>query len=350
MTVTPDALVERIFASAVATFDIAGIYLGDRLGWYRSLADDGPASPDELASRTGTDARYAREWLEQQAVGGILEVDAEHRFSLPEGFRDVLVDPQSLSLMAPLSRMVVAAIGQLPAVAEVYRSGAGHGWDAYGADMREGQASFNRPAITHLLGNEWLPAIRDVHERLNADPPARVVDIGCGEGWSTLAIARAYPRARVVGIDLDKPSVEAARDHASETGLADAVEFRHADAATMGEEADLALIVEAVHDMSNPVPVLRAVRESLASGGSLIVVDERVAETFSAPGDDLERFMYGWSITTCLPDGRSRQPSVATGTVMRPDTLRRYAAEAGFGSVEILPIENDFFRFYHLRP
>ena len=101
--------------------------------------------------------------------------------------------------------------------------------------------------------------------------------------------------------------------------------------------------------MANPVPVLRAIRESLANGGSLIVVDERVAERFTAPGDDLERFMYGWSITTCLPDGRSRMPSVATGTVMRPDTLRAYASEAGFGSVEVLPVENDFFRFYRLR-
>ncbi len=350
LTATPDALIERIFSSAVASFDIAGIYLGDRLGWYRSLADDGPATPDELAARTGTDARYAREWLEQQAVGGVLEVDGEHRFSLPEGYRDVLVDAESISLMAPLSRMVVAALGQLPAVAEAYRSGAGHGWEVYGADMREGQASFNRPAVTHLLGNEWLPSVTDVHERLGANPPARVVDIGCGEGWSTLAIARAYPRAQVVGVDLDAPSIEAARRHATESGMADTVEFRTADAAALDDPADLALIVEAVHDMSNPVPVLRAVRESLADGGSLIVVDERVAETFTAPGDDLERFMYGWSITTCLPDGRSREPSVATGTVMRPDTLRRYATEAGFGSVEILPIENDFFRFYRLRP
>jgi SAM-dependent methyltransferase len=350
MTATPAELTERIFASAVASFDLAGIYLGDRLGWYRSLADDGPATSDELADRTGTDARYAREWLEQQAVGGVLEVDAEHRFSLPEGYRGVLVDPESINLMAPLSRMVVAAFGQLPAVAAAYRSGAGHGWDAYGADMREGQASFNRPAVTHLLGNEWLPAVADVHERLNADPPARVVDIGCGEGWSTLAIARAYPRARVVGIDLDAPSIEAAARHAADNGMADGVEFRNADAASLDDPADLAIIIEAVHDMSNPVPVLRAVRDALAEGGSLIVVDERVAETFAAPGDDLERFMYGWSITTCLPDGRSRQPSVATGTVMRPDTLRRYASEAGFGSVEILPIENDFFRFYRLRP
>ena len=265
-TATPDALIERIFASAVASFDIAGIYLGDRLGWYRSLADDGPATPDELAARTETDARYAREWLEQQAVAGLLEVDGEHRFSLPEGYRDVLVDPESISLMAPLSRMVVAALGQLPAVAEAYRSGAGHGWEAYGADMREGQASFNRPAVTHLLGNEWLPSVTDVHERLHADPPARVVDIGCGEGWSTLAIARAYPRARVVGVDLDAPSIEAARRHAADSGMADSVEFRNADAAGLDDPADLALIVEAVHDMSNPVPVLRAVRELARRG------------------------------------------------------------------------------------
>jgi 2-polyprenyl-3-methyl-5-hydroxy-6-metoxy-1,4-benzoquinol methylase len=350
LTAAADALAERIFASALGAFDIAGIYLGDRLGWYRSLADDGPATPDELANRSGTDARYAREWLEQQAINGMLEVDGDERFSLPDGYADVLVDPESLSLMAPLSRMVVAALGQLPSVADAYRSGAGHGWEAYGADMREGQAAFNRPAVTHLLGSEWLPSIADVHDRLRADPPARVVDIGCGEGWSTLTIARAYPRARVVGIDLDGPSIEAARRHAAETGMADGVEFRHGDAASLAEPADLALIIEAVHDMSNPTSVLRGVRESLAEDGSLIVVDERVAKTFAPPGDDIERFMYGWSITTCLPDGRSRQPSAATGTVMRADTLRRHAAEAGYGSVEILPIENDFFRLYRLRP
>jgi len=349
MSNAADALAERLFNAALGTLDLAGVYLGDRLGWYRSLADDGPATPDELAARTRTDARYAREWLEQQAVGGILEVDDDHRFSLSEAHASVLVDPVSLSLMAPVARMTTAAIGQLPRLVEAYRSGAGNPWEAYGADMREGQAAFNRPAFTHLLGNEWLPAIADIHERLQADPPARVVDIGCGEGWSTLAMARAYPRARVVGIDLDAPSIEAAGRHAAESGMADAVEFQHADASALDERADLALIIEAVHDMANPVPVLRAVRESLVPGGSLIVVDERVAESFAAPGDEIERFMYGWSITTCLPDGRSRQPSVATGTVMRPDTLRGYAAEARFGSVEVLPIENDFFRFYRLR-
>jgi len=350
MTHSADALTERLFSAAVASFDLAGVYLGDRLGWYTSLATDGPATADELAGRTRTDARYAREWLEQQAVGGILEVHDDGRFSLPPAHAEVLVEPLSLNLMAPLSRMVAAAFGRLPALAEAYRTGAGIGWEAYGEDMREGQAAFNRPAFTHLLGTTWLPMIADLHARLQADPAARVADIACGEGWSTIAMARAYPRARFVGVDLDGPSIEAARRHATTSGVDGQVEFHHADAAAVEGPFDAAIIIEAVHDMANPVPVLRSVCDGLAPGGSLIVVDERVAESFAAPGDDVERFMYGWSITTCLPDGRSREPSVATGTVMRPDTLRAYASEAGFAHVETLPIENDFFRFYRLRP
>jgi SAM-dependent methyltransferase len=343
-----DVLTERLFSAAVASFDLAGVYLGHRLGWYASLDAHGPATPDELASRTETDARYAREWLEQQAVTGILAVDGG-RFSMPEGHAAVLVDAVDLNHMAPLARMVAAAFARLPDLVEAYRSGAGIGWEAYGADMREGQAAFNRPAFTHLLGDQWLPGVADVHARLQGSG-ARMADIGCGEGWSTVALAKAYPHARFVGVDLDAPSIEAARRHAAEAGVGERVEFLHADAAALDGPFDAAIIIEAVHDMANPVPVLASVRAALAEDGSLIVVDEGVAEAFAAPGDDLERFMYGWSITTCLPDGRSRQPSRATGTVMRPDTLRAYARDAGFGSVEILPVENDFFRFYRLTP
>ena len=344
-----DALTERLFSAAIASFDLAGVYIGHRLGWYASLDADGPATPDELADRTGTDARYAREWLEQQAVSGILAAEDGSRFSMPAGHAAVLVDPVDLNHMAPLARMVAAAIGRLPDVVEAYRTGAGVGWESYGADMREGQAAFNRPAFTHLLGSEWVRSVADVDARLRAGG-ALMADIGCGEGWSTVALATAYPNARFVGVDLDAPSLEAARRHAVEAGVDGRVQFRHADAAGLDGPVDAAIIIEAVHDMANPVPVLAAVRRALAMDGSLIVVDERVAENFVAPGDDVERFMYGWSITTCLPDGRSRQPSRATGTVMRPDTLRGYAREAGFRSIEILPIENDFFRFYQLRP
>ena len=344
-----DAFAERLFSAAVASFDLAGVYLGDRTGWYASLTAAGPATPEELATRTGTDARYAREWLEQQAVASVLEWDGT-RFSLPDAHAEVLVRETSLTFMAPLARMVAAAFGNLPSVADAYRSGEGVGWNSYGADMREGQSSFNRPAFTQLLGREWLSAIPDLHARLEADPPAVVADIACGEGWSTVGMAAAYPRARFIGIDLDPPSVRAARRHARDASVDDRVSFHTGDAADLGERFDAAVIIEAVHDMANPVEVLQAVRRNLAPGGMLIVVDERVAESFAAPGDDVERFMYGWSITTCLPDSRSRKPSVATGTVMRPATLRRYATEAGFRTVTVLPIDNDFFRFYRLDP
>ena len=351
MTDATDALTERLFSAAVASFDLAGAYLGDRLGWYASLAADGPATPDALATRTGTDARYAREWLEQQAVAGILAVEDDGRFRLPVEHEPVLVDATSLNHITPLARMIAAAFGQLPALVEAYRSGDGIGWEAYGADMREGQAGMNRPAFTHQLGSEWFPGIPDLHARLHADQPARVLDVAVGEGWSSIALARAYPKARIVGVDLDAPSIEAAKRHAAEAGIgSDRLEFRHADAAGLEGPFDVALVIEAVHDMSDPVAVLAAIRRSLSADGSLVVVDEKVAERFTAPGDELERFMYGFSITTCLPDGRSRSPSVATGTVMRPDILRRYAADAGFSSVEVLAVESDFFRFYRLRP
>ncbi len=215
--------------------------------------------------------------------------------------------------------------------------------------MREGQATFNRPAFTHLLGQEWLPAIGDLHDRLQADPPARVVDIGCGEGWSTIAMAQAYPRATFVGIDLDEPSIEAARRHAREAGVEDRVTFSHDDAAGLAGSFDAAIIIEALHDMANPVPVL-------ADRGGIARRGRRDHRGGRARRRTLQRPRATTSSGSCT-DGASRpasptvaraRRSVATGTVMRPDTLRAYARQAGFTKVEILPIENDFFRFYRL--
>jgi ubiquinone/menaquinone biosynthesis C-methylase UbiE len=184
-----------------------------------------------------------------------------------------------------------------------------------------------------------------------ADPPARIADVACGGGWSSIAFARAYPNVRVDGFDLDEASIELARANAAEAGLPDdrvAFHVRDAGDPELAGRYDLVTIFEALHDMSNPVEALRTARGLAADDGAVLVVDERVADTFTAPGDDVERFMYGWSILLCLPTGMASQPSAATGTVMRADTMRRYAAEAGFSRVEVLPVEHDFFRLYRL--
>jgi 2-polyprenyl-3-methyl-5-hydroxy-6-metoxy-1,4-benzoquinol methylase len=179
-----------------------------------------------------------------------------------------------------------------------------------------------------------------------------VADIACGVGWSSVGIAQGYPKLTVDGFDLDAAAIDMAKRHADEAGVSDRVDFAVRDASDprLAGQYDLVTIFEALHDMSQPVQALRAARGLLAEGGSILVADERVAEDFAAPGDDIERLMYGWSILLCLANGLAETPSVGTGTVMRPSKLRAYAAEAGLSNVEVLPIDHLFFRFYRLRP
>lgn len=353
------ALVGRLFEAALGAVDIVSVYLGDRLGLYRALAEAGASTPAELASGAGIHERYAREWLEQQAVTGILEVDdvakvdSERKYSLPPAHAAALIDLDSLFSISPLARAFVAATQVLPQVMDAFRTGGGVQWSDFGPDMIESQGDFNRAWILNLLGTEYLPAIPDVHSRLQADPPARVADVACGVGWASIAIARAYPKVRIDGFDPDEHSIEIAGRLAREAGVNDRVRFEVRDGATIANEGpyDLAIVIESIHDLSKPVEILAGIRRSLAPGGTLIVADEKVGESFTAPGDAVERLMYGFSFLVCLPSGLSEQPSAATGTVMRPDTFRRYAQEAGFKGVDILDqVQHDVLRFYRLTP
>ena len=353
-----DALVERLFEATLGAWDVLGVYLGDRLGLYAALAQQRGLSSEELASATGTHERYVREWLEQQAASGILEVDdaaapaRARRYSLPEGHDEALLDEASLNYIAPIGRLVAACARPLDTLLRAFETGEGVPYADYGRDLHEGQARFTRPMFDNLLGSEWLPAIPDVEARLSADPPARVADVACGEGRSSIAIARAYPKVHVDGIDVDEASITAARAHLAGSGGEERVTFHLRDAAEAGLDGrcDLVTIFEALHDMSYPVEVLRACRELLAEGGSVVVADERVADSFTAPGDELERFYYGFSILHCLPVGMVGEGAAGTGTVMRADTVRGYGAEAGLGRFEVLGIENDFYRFSRLQP
>jgi len=356
---TPDAFVGRIFEAGVAAFDILSLVIGDRLGLYRSLARDGSATSGELASRAGIAERYAREWLEQQAASGIVLVDdpaaapAERRFSLPAGHAEALTEPDSPYSIAPMARAIAACARVLPELLDAFRSGGGVEWSDYGRDMIEAQGDSNRPWLVNTFGSEYLPAVPDVHERLRADPPARVADVACGVGWASIAIARAYPNARIDGFDLDPLSIELARANAEAAGVGDRVTFEARDAGhpKAAGRYDLAVMIEALHDVSKPVEVLEAMRGMLAPGGSAIIADEKTADDFTAPADLTERMYYGFSITCCLPAAMTDQPSAGTGTVMRADTLRGYAEAAGFRRAEILhDLEHDALRFYRLTP
>ncbi len=360
MTAAPDEttaeqFAERLFGAAVATQLVQAVYLGDRLGFYRVLAESEALTSTELAARARCAERYTREWLEHHAVCGVLavsEVDApatDRRYRLPPGAAEVLTDVLSPNHVLPLARIIAGLGVHMDALAAAYRSGGGLRWVELGADARESQAAANRPLFLGALPKRYLPAAPEIHSVLERG--GRVADVGCGFGWSAIGLALAHPQITVDGFDVDAPSIEQARRNAVEAGVADRVRFHLADAAQAGAERpyDLVAAFECIHDLPDPVSVLAAMRRLAGADGVVLVMDERVADRFTAPGDEVEQLMYGYSLMCCLPDGMAHPGSVGTGTVMRTDTFREYATAAGFAAVDVLPIEDDIFRFYRLR-
>lgn len=348
-----EAFVDRVFGAVLAAQEVQAAYLGDRLGYYTALAG-APANSVELAERTDTAERYAREWLEHQTVTGYLTVDdatdapEDRRYRLPAAHAAVLTQPESLDHMLPFARFVAGLGKSLDAITDAFRTGGGVSWAEFGEDPREAQAAANRPMYLHLLGHDYLRSLPEVATALDAG--GRVADVGCGGGWSSIGVAEAFPAAHVDGFDIDAPSVALATANAEARGLGDRVTFRHTDGADVADAGryQLVLALECIHDMPDPVSVLATMRSLRADDGTVIVMDERTGETFTGEPDPIEQLLYGFSITGCLPDGLAHEHSVGTGTVMRPSTFEGYAREAGFDGIEILPIENDFFRFYRL--
>ena len=296
-----------------------------------------------------------REWLEQHAASGLLAVEdpaagpLRRRYRMPAAHVPVLADPDHVDYQAYRGVEAVRAARPMPDVVEAFRHGGAPPplpWEP------EGRAEFNRALFLNLLGSRWLPAIPEVDRRLRAEPPARVADVACGTGWSSIAMARAYPTITVDGFDVDPDVVAAAVENAREADLADRVRFAVVDAAdpVVAGHYDLVTIFEALHDMARPVEALRAARAMLAEGGSVVIADERVEDEFTAPAPDPDRRAYGWSVVSCLPSAMGDPETAATGAVLRPATLAGYAGAAGFRHTEALGVESADWRFYRLLP
>jgi len=356
--------------------ELLTIELGRRFGLYRILHERGPIGASTFAEAAGIAPRYAREWLEQQAAAGIVAVEEtgpfqdERRFLLPAHCVPVLVDETHPAHTGPVAGMLAGVALAFPELVADFRRGRGVAFDEYGAELRRGLGAVNRPGFTHAM-RQWVGTLPDRSAALDAG--GAVLDAGCGIGWSTIALATAFPKARVVGIDLDAASIEEARANARDAGLADRIEFvlgNAADAAPLRRAAraagtttddgvagpadaaafgfDLVTVFEALHDMGRPVDALAEFRALLRPGGALLVADERVADEFHANAEPVERMLYAMSVLHCLPATTAESGDMANGTVLRGPTLRRWAAKAGFGRVDVLDIEHPFWRFYRI--
>lgn len=349
-----EAFAEQLFASALGYTSLIVAAFGRELGLYAALRGSGGATPSEVATAAGLDTRYVREWLEHQAVAGVVAVaepDAapdRRRYTLPEAHAVVLLDEEHPAYSGALADIVPVASRTFGLVADAFHTGAGVPYSAYG--VHDMQAGFTRPMFANALVAEWLPALPDISARLQANEALRITDFGCGEGWAGIYIAEAYPNVTVDGFDLDDTSVAAARKHAAERGVADRVRFEVRDITdpAIAGRYDLAISCEVIHDLADPVGALAALRR-VTAGGAVLVIDEKAAESFSPSGDPIEQLLYAISILHCLPAGRDAEASAATGTVMRPDVFERYARAAGFSSVDVLDIDHPMFRFYRPR-
>ena len=356
MTPGQEPIADRLYAMGAAAMDALTVALGRDLGLYGHLPASG-RSADEFASAAGIDSRYALEWLEQQASAGIVDVDdpaavpGERRYSLSAEATAALTDPDDPTSIGPLLDGVASMAAVIGILAAAYRTGDGVAFSRY-PDFSRIQGDFNRPVLLTDFP-EWLRGLPVLNERLaSADAPARVLEVGCGEGWGSIGIARAWPHARVDGLDIEPESIDAARAHAVAAGVSDRVSFVLADGGAKPVDAcayDLVFAYEMVHDLSDPVAVLATMRTAVAPGGTVLVFDERVPEEFTAGADPVERLMYAFSVLLCLPTARVDAPSAATGTVMRPSVLREYALAAGFSEVETLDgLGTELIRGYRL--
>jgi 2-polyprenyl-3-methyl-5-hydroxy-6-metoxy-1,4-benzoquinol methylase len=318
----------RFTADLAATGSAGLAVIGNRLGLYRALAE-GPATPERFAERTGHHERYLREWLGNQAAGGYVSYDpATGEFSLTEEQAFCLADPDGPNVSAAF----LIALGYLraePRLTEAFRTGEGLGWHEHHEDVFLGCDAFFRPGYTAALVPSWIPALDGVEEKLAEG--ARVADLGCGLGSSSVLMARAFPRTTVVGSDYHAASIDLARRHAAESGVTDRVSFEVATAQTFtGGGYDLVTTFDALHDMGDPIGAARRVREALADDGTWLLVEPNASDRVEENLHPVGRLYYAGSTFLCVPNALAQGGGHALGAQAGETAIREVVEKAGF--------------------
>jgi SAM-dependent methyltransferase len=332
-----------------ATLNTALVVMGDKLGLYRAMAGAGPVTPAELASRTGCAERYVREWLNAQAAGGYVEYEADSgRYVLPPEQAVALTDEESAAYLPGFFQLALGSVHDSPRIAEAASTGAGVGWHDHVHDVHEGCERFFRPGYNANLVASWLPALDGVVEKLERG--ARVADVGCGHGASTIVMAKAFPNSTFIGTDYHDGSIATARERGEEAGVDDRVTFEVAPASSYaGAGYDLVTMFDCLHDMGDPVGAARHVRQSLAADGTWMIVEpfagDRVEENLNPVG----RAYYAFSTLLCTPASLSQEVGLALGAQAGEARIRDVVERAGFTSFRRVA-ETPFNLVFEARP
>ncbi|MFZ0037028.1 MAG: methyltransferase domain-containing protein [Candidatus Acidiferrales bacterium] len=316
-----------------AAINAALILIGDKLGLYKGMANAGPLTSDELAKKTGLSERYVREWLSAQAAGGFVTYDAAtKRFTLPPEQAFALAMEDSPVYLPGFFQIVSAVMKDVPKIEEVFRSGKGLGWHEHDHDLFHGTERFFRPNYrAHLIG-EWIPALEGVDAKLKAG--ARVADVGCGLGTSTILMAQAYPKSTFIGFDYHDRSIELAREAAARAGVGDRVKFEVAAAKNFpGKDYDLVAFFDCLHDMGDPEGAARHVLQSLSRDGVWMIVEPFANDRLEDNLNPIGRVFYSASTTLCTPASLSQEVGLALGAQAGEARLTSVLKAAGFKRV-----------------
>jgi SAM-dependent methyltransferase len=332
-TVDPDKLMEFVFRAVGevgAALNCALVVMGDRLGYYRSLADHGPSTAAELAEHTETDEHYAREWLNAQAAGSIVTYDPDtERYGLPAEHAVALTDETSPAFVGGLFQIAHGTASDADKIIEAARSGAGFGWGEHNSDVHVGCERFFRPTYLAHLIDDWLPALDGVVDKLRSG--ATVADIGCGHGASTILMGEAFPQSTFVGTDSHQGSILTARERAANSASASRITFEAAAAdAFGGGPYDLVTTFDCLHDMGDPVGTARHVREVIAEDGTWMIVEPAAGDHVEDNLNPIGRAYYGFSTLLCTPSSLAQPVGMALGTQAGPARIRDVVTTAGF--------------------
>ena len=343
------AFVFRAVDEVGATLNAALVVMGDKLGLYRALAGAGALSPAELAARTGTAERYVREWLNAQAAGGYVAYDPDSgRYTLPPEQTVALTDPDSPAFLPGFFQLALGSVIDSPKIVEAARSGDGFGWHEHVHDVHDGCERFFRPGYNASLIPAWLPALDGVVDKL--EHGARVADVGCGHGSSTILMAQAFPNSTFVGTDYHDGSIETARLRAEEAGVADRVHFHVAPAAAYsGSKYDLVTMFDCLHDMGDPVGAARHVRETLEPDGTWMIVEPNAGDRVEENLNPVGRAYYAFSTLLCTPASLSQDVGLALGAQAGEARICDVVTTGGFTSFR-RAAETPFNLVFEARP
>jgi SAM-dependent methyltransferase len=320
--------VEKAVGDVGALLGGAMVVIGDRLGLYRAMAGAGSLTPAELAGRTGTSERYVREWSSAQAARGYLSYDGAGRFSLPAEHATPLTDETSPACVIGAFEIALGSVYATDLIAERFRTGGGFSWGDHDEHVLAGCERFFRPGYLNNLASAWIPALDGVEAKLTDG--ARVADVGCGHGASTLLLAEAYPASTIIGFDAHEGSIDSARKRAADAELSNRVRFEVASATTFDGSYDLICFFDCLHDMGDPAGACAHVRDHLAPGGTLMLIEPFANDDLADNLNPVGAAYYGFSTLLCTPSSLSQDVGTALGAQAGEARLRDIVTGAGF--------------------